>query len=111
MTRKPATERLTAARLDEASAVLARAFRDDPVQRFVIPDDKKRARLMPWTFRAVVRYCLPYGEVRATPDLGGVACWMPPGSAATDAWGVSAAGWPSRLSRWDRRRSAGSWAS
>lgn len=84
--------RLAAPRADRAAAVLARAFRDDPIQRYVTPDGDRRARLAPRTFGAVVRYCLLRGEVFTTPDLGGVACWVPPGGKTADLWGVCRSG-------------------
>ena len=86
------TARLEVSQVDRAAATLARAFRDDPIQRYVIPDDARRARLQQWILGALVRYCLPYGEVRATPDLSGVACWMPPGSSMTNLWGMLRSG-------------------
>ena len=43
--------RLERSRLDEASAVLARAFHDDPAWCWVVPDDRRRASLLPWLFR------------------------------------------------------------
>lgn len=84
--------RLAATQVDRAAAVLARAFRDDPIQRYVVSDDTRRAHLLPWIFGAAVRYCLPYGEVYTTPELGGVACWLPPGSGTTDTWGMLRSG-------------------
>lgn len=84
--------RLGASQVGRAAAVLARAFQDDPIQRYVIPDDARRARLLPRTFPAAVRYCLSYGEVYTTPDLGGVACWVPPGGSVTDPWGMVRSG-------------------
>lgn len=86
------TTRLEAAQVDRAVATLTRAFRDDPIQRYVIPDDARRARLQPWVLGALVRYCLPYGEVHTTPDLDGVACWLPPGRSMTNVWGMLRSG-------------------
>ena len=83
---------LDASRVDRAAAVLARAFQDDPVQRYVIPSGNRRARVAPWTFRVLVRYCLPHGGVYTTPDLGGVACWLPPGIGASEPWGMIRSG-------------------
>ncbi len=79
-------------RLADAAAVLARAFQNDLIQQYVTPDDARRARRLPWTFSAAVRYCLPSGAVYTTPDLGGVACWLPPGSSLTNAHGMLRSG-------------------
>ena len=43
--------RLSPDRLAEASAVLARAFHDDPAWVWLIPDDERRSRILPWLFR------------------------------------------------------------
>ena len=71
--------RLAKPQVRAASGTLARAFRDDPVSRYLFPEDEKRARLLPWYLGSAVRYCLPYGEVYATESLDGIAAWLPPG--------------------------------
>ena len=38
-------------RLGEASDVLARAFHDDPAWVWLLPDEARRTRLLPWLFR------------------------------------------------------------
>ena len=43
--------RLRHDQLAEASAVLARAFQDDPAWSWVIPDPRRRAVLLPWLFK------------------------------------------------------------
>src|SRR6185437_11299210 len=43
--------RLEVEQLGVASAVLARAFADDPAWAWVIPDVRRRAALLPWLFR------------------------------------------------------------
>lgn len=79
-------------RLAEAAGVLAQAFQDDPIQRYVTPNDARRAHQLPWTFGAAVRYCFPYGAVYSTPNLDGIACWLPPGSSLTNARGMLRSG-------------------
>ena len=73
---------LEAHRLDQASEVMGRAFRNDHFLQYLVPDDTKRARLAPSFAGKVVRYCSLYGEVYTTPALEGVACWLPPGNSA-----------------------------
>ena len=72
--------RLERSRLDEASAVLARAFFDDPAWVWLLPDPERRARLLPWLFR--IGFDITAAEVYATagPVLG-AARWLPPGRA------------------------------
>ena len=70
--------RLRADQLDEASALLARAFHDDPAWSWVIPGARRRAALLPWLFR--VAFEITEGEAWTTvgPVLG-CARWLAPG--------------------------------
>ena len=71
-------------RIASIGHVLARAFFDDPLTTYLLPDRDARARLLPWYFSALARYGLLFGEVRATPEpLAGVAIWLPPGHEPT----------------------------
>lgn len=70
---------LTRQHCEQASHVLSRAFYHDPMLRFLIPDDAKRARLLPSFYRIVARYCVSYGKGYIMPELDGVACWLRPG--------------------------------
>jgi ribosomal protein S18 acetylase RimI-like enzyme len=66
--------------LSQAAQVLGRAFQDDPGFEYLVPDEVRRAHLVPSFLGRVIRYCLLYGEVYTTPTLEGVACWLPPGN-------------------------------
>ena len=71
---------LASAQVDEAGGVLGRAFHDDPYWSWVLPDDSRRARALPWFMTVWVRYCLRYREVYTTAEkVEGVAAWIPPG--------------------------------
>jgi ribosomal protein S18 acetylase RimI-like enzyme len=70
--------RLERSRLDEASAVLARAFFDDPAWVWLLPDPERRARLLPWLFR--IGFDVTAADVYATAGpVVGAARWLPPG--------------------------------
>lgn len=70
--------RLDPGRLGEASDVLARAFFDDPAWQWVIPNEQRRARLLPWLFR--VGFDVTAADVWTTPGrVLGAARWLPPG--------------------------------
>ena len=72
--------RLERSRLDEASAVLARAFFDDPAWVWLLPDPERRARLLPWLFR--IGFDITAADVYATAGpVFGAARWLPPGRA------------------------------
>ena len=62
----------------EASAVLARAFHDDPAWAWVLPDPRRRAALLPWLFRT--GFEITEADVWTTASaVRGVARWLPPG--------------------------------
>ncbi len=70
--------RLDPERLEDASAVLARAFQDDPAWIWLIPDAERRRRLLPWLFR--VGFDVTAADVWTTAGLiRGAARWLPPG--------------------------------
>ncbi|WP_170293078.1 GNAT family N-acetyltransferase [Thermogemmatispora aurantia] len=70
---------LSAEKAAEACQVLARAFQHDPLMVFVLPEERRRAVVLPGLFSMTVHYCLRYGQVYASPGLEGIACWLPPG--------------------------------
>ena len=74
---------LKAAQTEAGAHLLARAFQDDALMIYALPDAQTRARLLPVLFRIVVRYCLRYGVVYTTSGLEGVACCLPPGQVPT----------------------------
>ena len=70
--------RLRPDQLDEASAVLARAFHDDPAWTWVLPDATRRAALLPWLFRTGFETMA--ADLWTTPGrVLGVSRWLPPG--------------------------------
>lgn len=71
---------------DEAAALLARAFAQDPVYAELTQDPASRLRALESMFRGVVSYVLRYGEVWTTENLWGVACWLPPGETDVTIW-------------------------
>jgi len=76
-----------------AAATLARAFHDDPLMVYAIPDPAERARLLPEVYTRMIRFGLLAGEVYATARAGevyatagavdGAALWMPPNAKWT----------------------------
>ncbi len=65
------------------SRVLGRAFFDDPVMRWMLPDDARRARALPQMFAAMTRHHFLAGEsvevASGAGVLGAAALWDPPG--------------------------------
>jgi ribosomal protein S18 acetylase RimI-like enzyme len=70
--------RLRDDQLGEASAVLGRAFQDDPAWSWVLPDAGRRARLLPWLFQ--MGFEMTDAEAWTTAGrVLGCARWLPPG--------------------------------
>ncbi len=84
--------RLDPARQVQAGQVLSRAFFNDPMMLYYLPDVKVREKALPVFMRIMTRYCLGHGEVWTTPNLDGLACWLPPGRTAVSTWGMVSAG-------------------
>ncbi len=73
--------RLPPSGLREASDVLARAFHEDPAWTWVIPDETRRADVLPWLFR--MGFEMSAADVWTTPGaIRGAARWLPPGRPA-----------------------------
>jgi len=71
---------LQTAQIEEASQVLARAFFDDPLTMYMMPDDNKRRRALPWFFKKAAQISHRYGEPFTTAGkVEGAALWLPPG--------------------------------
>jgi GNAT superfamily N-acetyltransferase len=69
--------------IGDSSAVLTRAFDDDPVFRHLYPTARRRRWSCRRFLQAIVRDGLPFGEVWAAVDNGsvvGTAGWLPEGS-------------------------------
>ena len=64
--------------LNKAAEVISRAFHDDPLYSYIIPDESERIKFFPYIFKAYIWYCLQFGEVYATShNLEGIALWLP----------------------------------
>ena len=66
--------------LPQATAMIGRAFHNDPLSIYAYPDEGGRTRHLPQMFSIALRYTLRYGEITTTPEIAGAACWLPPGS-------------------------------
>lgn len=72
-------EKLTEANLPLAAQALTNAFMEDPLQRYVFPDDAVRKLKSIPHFEAVLRYGVLFGEVYTTEEHGGAVVWLRPG--------------------------------
>ena len=71
---------LTESDLGDAAQIQSRAFFDDPLFRFVFPDEHDRQVRLPWLMRIGVGYGCRFGHVDTTAGaMLGHAVWLPPG--------------------------------
>jgi GNAT superfamily N-acetyltransferase len=77
---------------DAAARVFARSFFDYPLMTYYWPDQERRARYLERYLGWAINYGLRYGEVVATPELAGVAIWLPPDQTHITTWRYILAG-------------------
>lgn len=71
--------RLERSRIEEASKVSARAFMNDPMFGYLTPEARQlRFKALEWLAINVLECCSLYGHIYTTPDLKGIAAWLPP---------------------------------
>ncbi|CAN3129876.1 GNAT family N-acetyltransferase [Mycobacterium sp. smrl_JER01] len=67
----------------ELAGVLGRAFVDDPVMEWMMPDDARRAKALPQVFGAMTRHHFLANDAvevaRRSGAVGAAALWDPPG--------------------------------
>jgi ribosomal protein S18 acetylase RimI-like enzyme len=79
--------RLSKKQIKPASFVLSRAFQNDPVLRWQIPDATKRLSKLYYFWELVLRVGIKYGEVYGTSEnLEGIAIWRPPQNVNVSYW-------------------------
>ncbi len=109
---------LPADRIQAAGEVLARAFYNDPLVTYLLPDEPTRAPPLAWLMRSSVKFGHLYGCVFTTPNLEAVSVCLTPQSPPGNLWRLLRSGMafapltPGRR-RYDRVASAfrplGSW--
>ncbi|OGO52831.1 MAG: hypothetical protein A2148_06380 [Chloroflexi bacterium RBG_16_68_14] len=80
---------LAAHQVKAAAEVLGRAFLDDPLAVWIVPNEARRARVLPWFFRIAVRYGQRHGQAHTmSGSMQGVAVWHPPERALASTVGT-----------------------
>lgn len=77
--------------------MLARAFKNDPINAYAFPNLAGRMKKMPYAYQYLLRYYLSYGGSFITsPQLEGVAVWIHSDNLGTSFWRmlISGAIWP-----------------
>lgn len=63
----------------QAARALSRAFQEDPVNAYVLPNPEERAERFPAVYEAFLHYALLVGEVWTTgSEVRGASAWIPP---------------------------------
>ncbi len=99
---------LASTQIPQAALVLARAFYNDPFFTFALPDEARRAQVLPWFYEKFLNYGQRYGKVYTTASLEGVAIWLGPQKTSLTFLGILHSGlWlcPFKLDRPELQRS------
>ncbi len=93
MTTAIQTKRMQRDEIAVSGAVLARAFDDDPMLVYILPDDATRSKPARWFFTVAAKYGHKFGEVDTTAgNVEGDAIWLPPGEQKVSPWRMAQAG-------------------
>ncbi|MER5873176.1 hypothetical protein [Streptomyces sp. NPDC002044] len=81
----PAASRLGREDVTRLCALLASSFQEDALTRWMIPDEHRRADLLPGFFRVFVELSASCGGVLTSPDGDAVLLFLPPGAEPDEA--------------------------
>ena len=85
---------LSQSQIKQAGEVLARAFHDDPFWVWLLPDESKRSRVVPWVMGVAARFGHGYGDVYTTAGkVEGAAIWFAPGTFPVSLVRQMLSGW------------------
>jgi hypothetical protein len=70
------------------AAMLARAFRDDPVMVFMFPDTADRLSKLPRLFTLLLDSALPFGGCDIARGNETASIWRPPGKTGIPLWEI-----------------------
>jgi len=74
---------------EEAGRVAGRAFQDDPVTIFTLPDKREREEKLQYSFKMIYAYGIRHGVSYATsPNLEGIIIWLPPDKLYPSFWAM-----------------------
>ncbi len=79
---KKETIRLSHDQFEPARRTLGQAFETYPLMTYLLPESEGHLRAVTSLYGSLLWDCLDWGEVYATSDLAGVACWLPPGKTS-----------------------------
>lgn len=71
---------------------ISRAFFDDPLMTFIMPDASKRTKRSEWMFGALMRYVRRNGHIYTDDNQSAGSIWLPPGNTTMSQVGMMRAG-------------------
>jgi len=71
---------------DRVAHTLARAFLDDPLTSFFLPDEARRPDRLRRMFKQLFVWGQPYGACHVTPDFEAAILWRPPNAYRIPYW-------------------------
>jgi GNAT superfamily N-acetyltransferase len=83
---RPAVRRIGREAVRIAAMVLSRAFQDDPVFAYFVPDEGERRAKSRYIMNMLVEYSVNCGEVTATSGFEAVAVWLPHNRVEVGFW-------------------------
>ena len=79
--------RLEEAQIDRATEALVDAFSKDPILQYILPEEISKRDKISRSFSEInLRYCQPLKNVYTTPEIKGIAAWIPPGEYPLNFW-------------------------
>lgn len=78
---------LKKSQINIAGKTIARAYMNDPLFSYFIPDPLERQKKVQYLFNFQIRYSLSFGEVNTTSsNIEGIAVWLPHDKAEISPW-------------------------
>ena len=71
---------------------MSRAFFNDPLMEFMVPDEDKRLKFGNWFFAKAIGYCHRWGEVHTDDNQEGGGAWLTPGNTTMSTLRILRAG-------------------
>lgn len=71
--------------MDGVAELLSLAFLEDPINRWIFPDEARRRQVHPEFLGAFAGFAFDYGEVYVTEDFTGAILWLPGGGEEPEA--------------------------
>ena len=70
------------------TAMLARAFHDDPLTMHLLPDEAARSKGLPRMFGLLFKFALPHGGCYVSSNCETATLWRPPGHWHVPMWQI-----------------------